>query len=300
MDRRNDATFARRGTSGGRWPSPTWAMLSGCGLWGLSWWPLQRFAAQGLGAAALAATCYAALTLAALPVLWRQRRECAQQPRRALAIMACGGWANAAFTCALAIGDVTRAMLLMYLLPVWSVLAGRVLLGEAMAPRRLVAVGLALLGALLALGTGSTSAFGLADFLALSSGVAVALNNVALRSAERLPQGSKNALVFAGGLLSALAAAMLLGQSAPSLPQLGPVLLYAFAWLGVANVAVQYGVSFMQAGRAGVLLAFELVIAIGSAAALGASELGLRQCIGAGLIVLATVLEARAARDKPR
>ena len=277
--------------------APTLALLAGSALWGLNWWPLQRFAQAGVGIAALTAVCYAALAAAALPLLWRQRRGCRAQPRRALAIMACGGWANAAFIGALAGGDVTRVMLLFYLAPVWSVLAGRLLLHEPVVPRRIVAVTLALLGAVLALGHGAARPAGAADALALSAGVAFALNNVALRSADALPQGSKNALVFAGALAAGVAACVVLAQPLPPPALIAPVLAYAFVWLGLANLAVQYGVSHMHAGRAGVLLASELVIAIGSAALLGASTVDARQAVGGVLILLATVLEARAGAE---
>ena len=277
--------------------APTAALLAGSMLWGLNWWPLQRFAQAGVGIAALTAVCYAALAAVALPLLWRQRRGCREQPRRALAIMVCGGWANAAFIGALAGGDVTRVMLLFYLAPVWSVLAGRLLLHEPVVPRRIVAVVLALLGAALALDAGAGRPSAVADALALSAGMAFALNNVALRSADALPQGSKNALVFVGAWLAGIGASVLLAQPLPSAALLAPVLIYALLWLGLANLAVQYGVSHMHAGRAGVLLASELVIAIGSAALLGATVLGARQLLGGVLILLATVLEARAGAE---
>ncbi|OIQ76578.1 EamA-like transporter family protein [mine drainage metagenome] len=288
---------ARGATAASPARAPTAALLAGSMLWGLNWWPLQRFAQAGVGIAALTAVCYAALAAAALPLLWRQRRGCRAQPRRALAIMACGGWANAAFIGALAGGDVTRVMLLFYLAPVWSVIAGRLLLHEPVVRRRLVAVVLALLGALLALGHGAARPFAATDVLALSAGVAFALNNVALRSADALPQGSKNALVFVGALLAGAAASVLLAQPLPAPGLLAPLLVYAFVWLGLANLAVQYGVSHMHAGRAGVLLASELVIAIGSAALLGATVVDARQVLGGVLILIATVLEARAGAE---
>ena len=277
--------------------APTTALLAGSALWGLNWWPLQRFAQAGVGIAALTAVCYAVLAAAALPFLWRQRGGCRAQPRRALAIMVCGGWANAAFIGALAAGDVTRVMLLFYLAPVWSVIAGRLLLHEPVVRRRLVAVVLALFGAVLALGHGAARPFAVADALALSAGVAFALNNVALRSADALPQGSKNALVFIGALLAGAGASVVLAQPLPAPGLLAPLLVYAFVWLGLANLAVQYGVSHMHAGRAGVLLASELVIAIGSAALLGATVIDARRVLGGVLILIATVLEARAGAE---
>lgn len=290
-------------TAAGAQPrAATAVLLAGAVLWGLNWLPLHHFAAAGLGGPSIAVASYGLVGALALPALWLQRAQWRDAKRQLALIALLGGWANAAFVDALVLGDVVRVMLLFYLAPVWGVLAGRLVLGEAIDRTRLVAIALAMGGAVVVLGAAAGHVGpppGMADVLALSGGVAFALGNVATRAAGAMPLATKTAAIVIG---CALLSALLLAADAPATPDSAPwgqVLLYALTWLLLATAATQYGVSHMQAGRAAVLLLAELVAAVASATLFGAASPRLSDWIGGALIVAGGLVEVRGGPVEP-
>lgn len=277
-------------------------LLVSATLWGLSWWPLKQFAAQGLSGPLLALLSYGPVGLAGLYVLWRQCGAWRGDRAQLLLLALLGGWANIAFMAALMQGEVVRVMLLFYLSPVWSVLGGRLFLRERVGARRLLAVALALTGLWIVIGGNQALRVALSDtdWLALSSGLAFAGNNLVARATPGLPLASKTAAVFIGGALLAAAVMGLQGSPALTVPLLGPglllaVLLYGLVWLGLAMLTWQYGVTHLESGRAAVILVTELVVAVASAVVFGGEPLLPRMVLGVGLIGAAAWLEARGA-----
>lgn len=277
-----------------RWPIGM--LLFSATLWGLSWWPLKAFAAQGLSGLNLSLLSYGPVGLLGLYFAVRERAAWRADARGVLLLALVGGYANVAFVCALMLGDVVRVMLLFYLSPVWSVLGGRIFLAEQVSRRRLLAVGLALAGLWLVIG--GTEAFraslSLADWLALSAGLAFAGNNLISRATPAVPLRTKTGVVFLGG---GLVAAIAVGWQGLPLPALtsglaGAVLLYGFGWLLLAMAAWQYGVTHLETGRAGVILITELVVAVLSAALFGDAHLLPPMWLGGLLIAAASLVEA--------
>lgn len=267
-------------------------------LWGLSWWPLKAFAAQGLAGASLSLLSYGPVALCGLFLLWRQYAAWRGSTAMLLWLGLVGGSANVAFVTALMEGEVVRVMLLFYLSPVWSVLGGRLFLGERIGRRRQLAVALALAG--LAAVLGGTAAFDSAlsvtDWLALFAGLAFAGNNLLARATPTVPMASKTVAVFLGGTVAA-ALMLALGAPAPVWSELSPdtvlgVLAYGFIWLGLAMVTWQYGVTHLETGRAAVILITELVVAVSSSVLMGEEQLLPRMVLGALLIGVAALLEA--------
>lgn len=282
---------------------PAWfplvVLLFSASLWGLSWWPLKGFAAAGLSGPVLVLLTYGVVGIVGLPWLLRERQRWRGETGLLLLLALVGGWANAAFVNALVLGDVVRVMLLFYLSPVWSVLGGRLFLGEAVSRRRALAVVLALAGAFLVVGGLSALAakLSVADLLALSAGLAFAGNNIVSRAAQSTPVWSKTVSVFAGCGLAALLMLALTGSSAvawptPTLPLGLALAAYAFGWMLLATATWQYGVTHMEAGRSGVILIAELLVALVSATLIGGEQLAPREWIGGALITAAALLEA--------
>lgn len=267
-------------------------------LWGLTWWPLKQFAAQGLDGPLLSLLSYGPVGLCGVLLLWRQYSAWRGRAGMLLLLAVVGGWANVAFVSAVMQGEVVRVMLLFYLSPVWSVLGGRIFLGERLSRRRILAVLLALGGLWFVIGGADAfrAALSLSDWLALSSGLAFAGNNLIARATPTVPMASKTVAVFLGG---ALVAAGMFGMQANDLPlqaltagQFGAVLLYGFVWLGLAMLTWQYGVTHLETGRAAVILLTELVVAVTTAVLFGGEQLLPRMVLGSLLIGAAALLEA--------
>ena len=280
--------------------APVLALLAGSVLWGVAWWPLKSFGAEGIGGNLMVISSYGIVALLGLPVLWLQRRQWQRQAGLFVLLAVLGGWANTSFVNALMSGHVVRVMLLFYMAPVWGVLAGWLFLGERISSRRWLAVALALGGAFILLGGAAAFAtpLSLVDLLALSAGLTFALNNVATRAAHAIPMASKTLIVFVGCAVVASGAALLQGRPFPALPAptWGLILLFSLTWLVAATLATQYGVTHMEAGRASVLLIFELLAAVASAMVIGQEVLKPQEWIGGALIACAALIEARSSR----
>lgn len=275
---------------------PTAVLLFSAALWGLTWWPIKQFGQAGLTAPMLSVLTYGPLSVAALVVLRRSLPQWRGQAGVMLGLVLAGGWANVAFANALMVGEVARVMFLFYLSPVWSVLGGRLVLGERLRPRRLLAVALALAGLVVLLGGWQAllAPFSHADLLALSAGLAFAVNNVLARKGQSIPMAAKTVAVMLGCFVMSAVALTVRSEPWPpiTVTLAAGLLAYAAIWLVLATATWQYGVTHLETGRAGIVLVAELVVGVGSAAWLGPSRLGWSDWIGGAFITAAALIEA--------
>ncbi len=280
-------------------PAARFAALSliiSAAAWGLSWLPLKYFASLGLDGHAIALTAYAMVALVSLPVILREYPQWRQEARLLGLIALSFGLANVALSWALMAGSVVRTMLLFFLLPAWGVIGGKLLLRERLGPRRLLAAALCLLGVFIIVGgtEAFTTPLSFADVTALVAGLALALGGIANRAATSLPIASRTLVAFVGSTGVALLALPFHPVELPPLSALhwGWLGLFAFVWLLGATLLTTYGVMHVDASRAGVLQVVELVVAVVSAVLIGGEALGLKEWLGAALILSASMLEA--------
>lgn len=295
------AAVAASSTSSAEAPLAMLSLLASGLVWGLAWWPLRYFAGAGLSGHMIGLTAYTFVALAALPLIWRERAQWKSEQRLLLLIGLFFGCANMAFTAALAMGPVVRAMLLFYLLPAWGALGGALFLRERIGPRRMVAVALSLGGVFVIVG--GTEVFrqplSAADALALAAGFCYTAAGIANRKAKAIPIASRTLISFLGCTVVALLAMLV---TVPALPDLSLldwslVLLFAFVWLLGGTLLTTYGVTHVQASRAAVLQVSELLVAIASAIWLGGESMAEKEYIGGAMIVAAALLEASGQSD---
>jgi drug/metabolite transporter (DMT)-like permease len=261
--------------------------LMGSGLvWGLVWWPLKYFAAVGLSGHAIGLSAYTLVAVVALPLILRERARWQGEYRLLLAIGLFFGCANMAFTMALTMGSVVRAMLLFYLLPAWGAIGGALFLGERLGPRRLLAVALSLAGVFVIMGgvAALRQPLSLADGMALAAGFCYTAASIANRRARAIPMTSRTLASFVGCTVVGVAALLFSTPVFPVLP--------AATWLLGGTLLTTYGVTHIQASRAAVLQVVELLVAVASAVWLSDEQIRLKEYVGGALIVAATMLEA--------
>lgn len=276
------------------------ALMANAFIWGVSWWPLRQFEARGLHPLWATAAIYT-LALGVI-TLWRPGvwRQLAQAPALWVLVLA-SGTTNAAFNWGVTIGDVVRVVLLFYLMPLWSVMLARLLLGERFSAVAAARVAMAMAGAAVVLWPESGGwpwPSSLADWLGLLGGFSFALNTVMLRRQAHRPPAARAAAMFLGGTLVAggLALGLTLQGAVPAPPAL------AMGWgLGVvalggafllSNWALQYGAARLRAHATAVIMLTEVVFASASAVALGAGVLNQRLVLGGALILGAALLSA--------
>ena len=272
--------------------------LINASVWGVSWFPLKWLEAHGMPS--LWATwfvfgaCAVAVLIArpnAAKVLWQNRATLG-------GLVVASGMTNACFNSALATGDVVRAVLLFYLMPMWVVLLARWLLAERITPSALARTALALIGAALVLGEGKLQVpipNSIADWLAVAGGFFFGLNNVILRKYSGAPPEACALAMFIGAVLIApmvIAMLALFGKPLVLAPE--PI-----AWVGVAifavavligNLALQHSAARLPANVLSVLMLAEILVATVSSWLGGAAVITQSTLIGGAFIVGATVL----------
>jgi len=284
------------------------ALVFNAFVWGTSWWPLRRL--QDAGVHPLWSTALT-FTLASLVIAAVRPHAIAQLLRTPAlwALVVAAGCTNAAFNWAIVIGDVVRVVLLFYLMPLWTVLLARAVLGERLTRVAALRIALGTLGALIVLWPDAShvAATGgialplprsLADWLGIVGGFSFAFNNVMLRREAHRPEEGRSLAMFAGGALVAGALAAALSAEGAIAPPPPP----AIAWLALAllvtvvfvagNLCLQYGAARLPANGTAVVMLTEVLFASLSAVALGGGVLTARLAIGGALIVAGALLAA--------
>lgn len=262
--------------------------------WGLTWLPIKYLNEMGLDSLHLTLIAFASGALLFSPWLFRQYSYWKSSIGLMLMVALAGGIANAAFQTAIAHGDVIRVMILFYMLPVWSVLGGRIWLKEKIDTVRMVAVVLSLAGAVIILDVKNTSWHGISyiDVLAILSGMGLAATNILFRCTQNIPLLSKVASMFIGctvlvGVsLSLSTETKMLADVQMAIPL---AVLYGAVWLAAISIGTQWAVTQMEAGRSAIIIVMELVVAVVSSALILSAGLGMNEIVG-GLMVLGAAL----------
>jgi drug/metabolite transporter (DMT)-like permease len=279
-------------------PLAVFAALLNAGTWGVSWLPLRWLDGQGM--AALWVTCIIFTFCSLAVVLTRPQAVPALfRTPKLWWIAAAAGLTNVCFNAALVTGDVVRAFLLFYLMPVWVVFLARWLLGERITTAACLRIVLALVGAALVLGQGAMVLpipRSLGDWLAVIGGAMFGLNNVLLRKFAETSEEARALAIFLGGVLLppiAIGFLALFGKPIPfpamQLTAWAVLIGFAVAVL-IANLALQYAAPKLDANALSVIMISEVLFASTSSVLLGDATLTAYTLAGAVLIVSASLL----------
>lgn len=276
------------------------AILLNAFTWGLSWLPfrwLRDAGLHGLWATAAVFTLSVAIVTITRPGSWRSLLG---SPWLMLLAVA-AGCTNAAFNTATTVGEVVRVVLLFYLMPVWSAILARLMLGAPITPGAVLRIALGVGGATVILMPehgGWPRPQSLGDWLGLAAGLSFALVNVMLRKTVLDSGPARSLAMFAGSVVIPAAIAVVLGHVGLVA---GPPAL-AWGWVAgtfvlgvifyVANYALQYGAARLPADAIGVILITEVIFATASAVMWGDETLTARKILGGVMILTAALLAA--------
>jgi drug/metabolite transporter (DMT)-like permease len=275
---------------------PIAGVLSGALVWGLIWYAYRALQNDGIsGALATFITYLLAILCGAfmLPRVWRERSVFGGWT---LLLVLSAGWANLGYVLGMLHGEVMRVLLLFYLAPVWTILFSYWLLGERLDRYGYFVIMLSLGGALVMLwspGMGWPLPQNISEWLGLSAGMGFALSNVVSRRATHLSVEAKSVSLWLGTALLTMPYLMWQGGVVKQISAISMQAWLLLVLMGLVlcatSFAVQYGVTHLAANRAVVLFQFELVIAAISAYFLAGEVMGLREWVGATLIVSASL-----------
>lgn len=238
-----------------------------------------------------------------LPLLWQRRHE-VRSPGYFLLLALASGWCNTAFILAVLEGSVVRALLLFYLSPLWTVILGRLILGEKLSRAAKSTLALAMIGAMTMLWNpeiGFPWPEHRADWFAISAGLAFSLSNVLVRKVQTVSIWPKATIAF-GGVATVCAVLILLTRTpVPAVEASVVFSAMALGGFGIVGMtwAVLYGVTHMPVHRSAVILLFEIVAGAVSAQLLTDEIVLAREWIGGTLIVSAALFTARSHTKDP-
>jgi drug/metabolite transporter (DMT)-like permease len=289
--------------------APQLAVLLSTGLWGTLWIPVRRLHETG-SSGAWATTIGFLIPLAVLlpPALWRGRRTRSGFRESA----ASGLWLAlgiALYTEAVVRGTVAHAILLFYLTPVWSTLLARIVLAEPITARRLATIVLGLAGMFVVFGAGTSGPLlvSAGDWMGLAAGVAWAVALVASNRGRSRPVFDRvfAHFVFLGPVFFLVT--LIPGDGAAvgfdfhlRAHSFFWMLAFALVWMLPVVWLTIFGASHVDPGRFAILLMFEIVVGLTTAALLTNESVGPREIAGALLIVGASGAEIAFDRPFPR
>lgn len=303
-------------------PPPVLVLMAGSTMWGTTWIWLKAIDGMGIGPLLLSVLAYGIQFLLLLP--WalphvRRRWRSGEAPMAwygLLTLALLSGISGIGFTIAMIFGDVVRAMLLFFLIPAWGVIMGRIFLHEPLTPIRIVAVFLALGGAVAILGpdihwdthSGSSEgqslwlslfSFSLPDWAALIAGLTLAGANVLFRHMQGEPMLVKLSIMQIGAVLFALGALVFFPEPVAAITLDGVVhsLLYGATLLLAAMLCTQYAVERLPAGRSSILMTLELLVGSLTAIWIGHEHPSLLVWLGGAMILAAALLEATSQQE---
>jgi drug/metabolite transporter (DMT)-like permease len=281
-------------------PYPEIIVAIASAAWGLFWIPLRAFERAGLEPAWATLTQFLAPFVILIPFavyrVLRKKPTGIQQYQTGLLI----GAAVALYLESLLLTDVARALILFYAMPAWGTILEVLLMGRPLTRWRVVSLMLSVSGMLIVLGLGSplSLSINLGDLMALLSGILFAYGAMRVRQAPQTSVFEQIFAFFLYGTLAALGLALLplavLGHPPTSeqLISLAPwIFLIAGGFLIPVMWGIYWGSQHVDPGRLGILLQIEAVVGIGSAALFAGEPFGVRQAVGAVLVISAGLVE---------
>lgn len=277
---------------------PIAGVLSGALVWGLIWYPYRVLQEVGISGPQATLISYLLAMLFGVFMLPRVYRDLSTAGWWAVLLVLSAGWANFGYVLAMLHGEVMRVLLLFYLAPLWTILFSFWLLGERLNRYGYLVIALSLCGAFIMLwepASGLPFPQNSSEWLGLTAGVGFALANVVSRRASNLSIEAKSFSIWFGTAM--LTAPLLFWQGVGSLQSISADSWLILVCLGIVlcatSFAVQYGVTHMPANRSMLLFLFELVVAAVASYFLASEAMGLRDWLGAALIVSASLLSGK-------
>jgi drug/metabolite transporter (DMT)-like permease len=282
---------------------PALACAAAAILWGLLWYPLRLL--EGMGVPGLWATLiiYITAMIFLLPSFWPQRTKIFTHKIEYVLIAIFAGWTNLAFILAVLEGEIVRVLLLFYLSPIWAILLAVIVLRERLTKTGMISLLLAMIGAVLMLWNPEfnyAEGIGIADFFAITSGMAFAVTNIVVRKMGEVPFALKIGSAWVGVIVLTLSGLVVSQLPVPEITVHSGLLalLVGFPCMLAMTWTAQYGVTYLPIQRSSVIFLLEIVVGAVSAALWTDEIVRNIEYIGGVLIVSAGLISVITEKDQ--
>jgi drug/metabolite transporter (DMT)-like permease len=278
---------------------PSVAIAVGAAFWGLYWIPIRGIEQAGVPAFWAGPVIFGFSSLLFIPIVLFRLHNYIAHWRQIVIPGLLAGFAFALYIASLNLTDVVRAILLFYMSPLWSTLLGVLVLKECLSVNRVVALLLAFCGLyiVLVVDSGLPVPRNMGDWFALLSGLCWSIASVKLfQDGDHMVLEKVTMFTIFALLLSLL---LILWQQGdltgmPGIETLASgwywILVVALGMLPITYLTI-WPATVLSPGRVGMLLMVEVLVGVGSAALLTDETFGLREMIGALLIISAGGVE---------
>ena len=275
-------------------------LLITAGLWGLWWIPQRAFAANGLtGGWGTIAQMFVPLLILSPMGLWRKLEGKSFGLDYPLIGLLMGG-SIACYAYSFLLTDVVRALIFFYMTPVWVTIFELLFLKHKPKWHRVVAIVLALSGVWIVFSQGLSFPVpqNAGDWLAIIGGISFA--GGAVRTDIIHPKNifSLSISFYFFGSLVALIIAFFIGSLLGPMPSndawitmLPWLLLISVFFFIPTNAILLWTPSVLGGGLYSIIILFEIVVGVASAAVLTSESFGWREEIGSVLIITAGLAE---------
>ncbi len=278
---------------------PSIAIAIGAAFWGLFWIPVHGIEDAGVQAFWTGPVIFGASTLLFFPFLLFRMSTIIANWRAIVIPGLMAGFAFALYIASLNLTDVVRAILLFYMSPLWSTLLGILVLKERLTANRIVALVLAFCGLyiVLVVESGLPVPRNTGDWFALLSGLCWSIASVKLFQGGAHMILEKVTMFVLFALLMSLLLVFWHQGNLQGMPELAGlkkgwywILMVALAMMPITYLTI-WPATVLSPGRVGMLLMVEVLVGVSSAAVLTDEPFGLREFVGAILIISAGVVE---------
>ncbi len=286
---------------------PVLAVLGSSAIWGLFWVPLRYFAAHGVSGLWSTLVIMGLPVLIIVPLAW-WRGELKRQHALNLALIGFGGGVSLAlYAAAIVYTDVVRAIVLFYLMPIWTALYGLVALGERVRPLRALAIALGLCGLWLLLGgaTGWPMPQNRGDVFGLAAGIVFGITMAWIRRTPAVGVCANNAALYVIGFAFTLLLTILSPTEMARMPDAASLLAIlplalVVCWLLAlpSNLALYWAARHISPVTTGMLMMSEVVVGTLSAALIIGTRMSPPEIAGAVLVLVAVVIDLASQRHR--
>ena len=276
-------------------------------LWGFYWLPQRALESGGLTGGWATIIQYIIPLILLLPqTIWKLLKKQSTGFEFPLIGLFMGG-GLACYANSLLLTDIMRALILFFLMPIWTTLLQIVIFKQKPQLQRIVSLILALSGLLIVFNQNGKFPFphNAGDWLALFSGMLCAAGAIKLQSIRSESISSLLFSFFFYGTLVTLFLAILMQSSFGPIPDFNSliemlplILLISIGFLIPSNIVVLWSPSKIGASLFSILILSEIVFGTLSSGLFADEPFGLREIIGGTLMLLAGFLEVMSGPKK--
>ncbi|SET32333.1 Permease of the drug/metabolite transporter (DMT) superfamily [Nitrosomonas marina] len=281
---------------------PIAALIFGAFIWGLVWYPIRALEQAGISGVVVTTFTYLIALVLGVVLFYKNIRNANifnEDAHLLFWICFFAGWANVAYILAIIHGEIVRVLLLFYLAPLWTAVFARILLSEQLGTQGFFVMALSVAGAIVMLWQPEAlvplpDSYG--DWMGLLGGVMYALVNVLIRKDQSHSIQIKSIAIWLGATVIGLGCSFILALP-PVISEINlqswMVLLSVGILMFVLSIVVQYGLTYVPANRAIIVLMFELVVAAIASYVLAAETLTWKEIVGGGMIISSGLFSAK-------